>query len=113
MDGFFTQHKETVMMVAFLVATALSIYKVYVIFEKQADDGIDINTLEKEIIYIIEEIFSKEKLERDALFQKIIEHENFDGQRHKNFNLNRFNQVLERMYIRHKVENYDELKEKL
>ncbi len=107
------EYLESVMMIAFILAVGLGMYKFYILFEKQAADGIDIDTLEKEIIAIIEDLFDKEKYEKDELFGKIRTHEKFDSERHKNFNLNRFRKVLERLYMRHNVENYEELKEKM
>jgi hypothetical protein len=101
------------MMVAFLLATALSIYKVYVIFEKQAGEGPSIQEIEQELSNIIEELISAYKSEKKELFAKVFEHQKFDKERYKNFNENRFNQILDGLYIKHKVEDYEGLKEKL
>jgi len=104
---------ETIMMVAFLIATALSIYKVYVIFEKQAGDGPSIQEIEKELSVIIEELISTCKDEKEQIFKKVFEHEKFDKERYKNFNQNRFNQILDGLFIKHQVQNYEELRGKL
>jgi len=107
-------HLETIMMVAFLLATALSIYKVYVIFEKQADDGVDINTIENELIAIIKELFSSHDIsDKKHLHSLVQTHEKFDKERYRNYNENRLNQILDRLHIEHKTQGFDELKEKL
>jgi hypothetical protein len=113
MGDFFSEHLETVMMVAFLVATALSVYKVYVIFEKQGSEGVDMNVIENEIIEIIYDLFQKKKHTKEELFEAIQSHEKFDKERYKNFNLNRFNQILYRLYMKHKVDDFDALSEQL
>ena len=59
MGEFLKDHLQSVMMISFLLATALGMYKVYVMFEKQAHEGIDIKTLEDEIIGIIGDIFDR------------------------------------------------------
>jgi hypothetical protein len=104
---------ETIMMVAFLLATALSIYKVYVIFEKQAGDGPSIQELEAELSKIIEELIFKHKSDKKDIYQKIYQHNDFDEERHKNFNENRYNKILESLYLKHQVEDFEQLKEKL
>ena len=113
MEAFFKEYLETIMMVAFLLAVFLGIYKVYVMFEKQSQEGLDIQTLEDEIISIIGQIFSQETPSEEELFFKIQEHELFGGGKYKNFNLNRYKQILNRLYLEYKVENYKSLKEKL
>jgi hypothetical protein len=107
------EHLSTIMMVAFLVATALSIYKVYVIFEKQAGEGPSIQEIEDEIIAMFKDIVSKNKsLDKKEIFNNIFGHENFDKERHSNFNENRFNQILQRLHMEHKTETLEQLKEK-
>ena len=104
-------HLETIMMIAFLLATALSIYKVYVIFEKQADDGIDLNTIENELIEIIKELFSSHDVQdKKHLHQLIQEHNDFDKERYRNYNENRLNQILDRLFLEHKIEGFEGLK---
>ncbi len=110
---FIRENLETLMMVAFIAATAFGIYKVYVMFEKQEHDGIDIQTLEEEIIEIIKSLLREQELSQDELFFKIQQHENFDGERYRNFNLNRYRQILERLHIEHRTDDFEALKEKL
>ena len=64
------------MMVAFLIATALSIYKVYVIFEKQAGDGPSIQEIEKELSVIIEELISTCKMKKNKYLKKYLNMKN-------------------------------------
>jgi hypothetical protein len=113
MGNFFSDNLETIMMVAFVVAVALSVYKVYVIFEKQGSDGVDMNTIENEIIEIIYAILQQKKLSQQELFEAIQKHEKFDNERYKNFNLNRYNQILYRLYMKHKVDDYESFQEKI
>ena len=114
MGEFLKEHIESIMMIAFVVATALGMYKVYVMFEKQADDGVDINTLEDEIVAILKGIVQKEpSVTKEALFEKIQKDAAFDEERYFNFNQNRFNQILERLYIETKTESFEDLKKLL
>ncbi len=114
MGDFLKDHLESIMMISFVLATVLGMYKVYVMFEKQADEGIDIKTLEDEIILIIEKIFERgEKPSKEELYRKIREDASFDGERYSNFNQNRLNKILERLYIHHKTESYESLSKKL
>jgi len=105
----FKEHLETIMMVSFLVATALSIYKVYVIFEKQAGEGLSIAELEKQIVAIIESILQNSTPTKEELFKLVLQHKDFKQDEYKNFNYNRLNQTLEGMFIEKQVQNYDEL----
>ncbi len=114
MGEFLKEHLESIMMISFVLATAFGMYKVYVMFEKQSDEGIDIKTLEDEIIAIIEDIFKRgEEPSRDELYKKIEEDSAFDSERYSNFNENRLNQILDRLHIHYKTQNYEELSEKL
>ena len=114
MGEFFKEHLESIMMISFLLATALGMYKVYVMFEKQAEEGIDIKTLEEEIIAMIEEIFRRgENPSKEELYKKIESEDAFDKERYKNFNQNRLNQILDRLYTQHTIEDYRQLAEKL
>lgn len=114
MADFFSQNLQTIMMVSFLVAAFLGMYKVYVMFEsKEGDGGVDIKTIENELSEIVESILKETKLDKNALFEAVRSHERFDKERYKNFNQNRLNQVLDLLHIRHKTETFDDLLEKL
>ena len=114
MGEFFKEHLESIMMISFLLATALGMYKVYVMFEKQADEGIDIKTLEDEIIAIIETIFKRGEMpSKEELYGMIEREESFDKERYKNFNQNRLNQILDRLYTQYKTEDYEQLSKTL
>ncbi len=101
------------MMVSFLVASALGIYKVYVMFEKQEADGIDIKTLENELAEMIESIFKEKRIAKEELYEAVLSHSRFDKERYRNFNQNRLNQVLDLLYMRYKVEGFEDLVSKL
>ena len=114
MGEFLKEHLESIMMISFVLATAFGMYKVYVMFEKQSDEGIDIKTLEDEIITIIEKILkTQDSLSKEKLFEKIQSDTAFDKERHFNFNQNRLNQILDRLHIHYKTQSYEELKEKI
>lgn len=114
MGEFLKEHLESIMMISFVLATALGMYKVYVMFEKQADEGIDIKTLEDEIIAIIEDIFRRgENPSKEELYRKIKSDVAFDDERYSNFNENRLNQILERLHIHYKTDTYKQLSEKI
>ena len=113
MGEFFKEHLQTVMMVSFLVASALGMYKVYVMFEKQSGEGVDIRILENELAEIVESILREQTIERSALFDAVLNHERFDKERYRNFNQNRLNQVLDLLHIRYKTESFEELASKI
>lgn len=114
MGEFFKEHLESIMMISFVLAAALGMYKVYVMFEKQADEGIDIKTLEDEIIAIIEDIFKRGEMpSKKELYKKIQDSAAFDSERYSNFNENRLNQIIERLHIHYKTADYEQLSEKL
>ena len=112
MGNFFGDHLETIMMVAFLIAVALSMYKVYVIFETKAQEGgVNLDSLEEDVIRVFHEIIGDEKeCDEKELCQKIKEHK--DIQQYKNFNHNRFRLILQKLYDEHKVDSLSELKSK-
>ena len=114
MGEFLKEHLESIMMISFVLATALGMYKVYVMFEKQANEGIDIQTLEDEIIAIIEDIFKRGEIpSRKELYEKIKQDANFDDERYSNFNENRLNQILNKLHIHYKTNSYEQLAQKL
>ncbi len=105
---------EYAMMIGFLVAAGLGFYKFYALFGKEDKDAIDIRVIEEELAQIVRDIMKKEKtLSKEKLFERVFEHENFDSQRYFNFNLNRFNQVLDKLILEHKAKDFEDLKEKL
>ncbi len=112
MGNFFGDNLETIMMVAFLVAVSLSMYKVYIIFEKKAEEeGVNLDSMEEAVMRVFYEIICDEKnSDEKTLCQKIKSHQ--DIQPYKNFNHNRFRQILQTLYDKHEVENFEELKSK-
>jgi len=113
MGSFFSDNLETIMMVAFLVAVALSMYKVYVIFEKKAEqDGVNLASMEEEVIRVFHELFEEIKdFDEKAICEKIKAHEAIAP--FKNFNQNRFRLIMQQLFDEHKVENLEELIHKL
>lgn len=113
MGEFFSENLQTIMMVSFLLAAALGMYKFYVLFEKQDSSGVDIKTIENELAEIVEAVLKEGEVEKSALYDAVISHERFDKERYWNFNQNRLNQVLDLLYIRYKVGEFEELVSKL
>jgi hypothetical protein len=105
------EYLDEIMMLAFIVATSLGIYKFYVIFEKQKGDGVDIVVVEDEIIHIIKDLLGGSNYTKSELFEAIKQHPEFSAQRHRSFNENRFNQILYRLYLENGIEDFEALKD--
>jgi len=102
------------MLLAFVIALFFSFYKVYIMFNKPGV-GIDTATQKDELVKIVENTLRE--LETDefnitVVYEKIT-CEDFDWERHKNFNLNRFNQTLNTLCIIHEVDTIEQLVERL
>lgn len=110
MGVFLQEHLQTIMMISFILAATLGVYKVYVLFEQNGGDSIDIQTLEEEIAQIAKRVLASGHIAtKEALYEAILKDAAFDTKRYSNFNQNRFNQVLERLYILYGVEDFDAL----
>ncbi len=113
MGEFFKEHLETIMMVSFIAATALGMYKTYVMFEDKNGKGIDPKMIEDELITLLKKVLKGNDIDKKELFEQMQRHESFDEERYFNFNENKLNRLLDRLFSEEKVESFEELKKKL
>jgi hypothetical protein len=98
------------MLLAFAIALFFSFYKVYIMFNKPGV-GLDTNTEKDELVDIVEKALvglDLKSYDANAVYEKII-NDNFDWERYKNFNLNRFNQTVNTLCVIHKADGMQEL----
>ena len=99
------------MLVAFILALALSIYKVFMIFTKH-EPGLDIKTqhiqLQTIILGFLKEI-DNENINAKELFTLLQDSDQLQDDAYKNFNMNRLNQLLQQLYYTHEVSSLCEL----
>lgn len=99
------------MLAAFVFALAISAYKVYMIFTKPAP-GIDIKTqhlqLQTIILDVLKDLDNKE-IASEELFVLLQDLDELQDEAYKNFNLNRFNQLLQQLYYTYEVSSLSEL----
>ena len=99
------------MFIAFAVAFLFSSYKVYIIFSTPVE-GIDSNTQHLQLENIIISFLShthEGDLTEKTLFQNLKELESLQEDSFKNFNQNRLNQLLKKLYITYEVDSLNEL----
>ena len=99
------------MLIAFAVAFVFSSYKVYIIFNTPVE-GINTKTqhsqLEDILINFLKDL-TEVDLDTDALFELIIQLEVLQDEQYKNFNKNRFNQLLQQLFYTYEVSSLNEL----
>lgn len=99
------------MLVAFVVALVLSTYKVFMIFTKP-EPGLDIKTqhlqLQTIILGFLKDI-DNENISTKELFSLLQDIDELQDEAYKNFNMNRFNQLLQQLYYTHEVSSLSEL----
>jgi len=99
------------MLLAFAVAFVFSAYKVYIIFDTPTE-GIDTPTQHKELEKIIIEFLKQhDVLDIDSaeLFARIKTLEGLQDGAYHNFNENRFNQLLQKLFYTYNVGSLEEL----
>lgn len=77
--------------------------------------GIDTTTQKNELVDIISKALKGVDAKyyiASEVYEKIV-NEDFDWKRHSNFNLNRFNQTINTLFIIHKVDTIEQLLEEL
>jgi hypothetical protein len=98
---------ETLMMIAFVAALALSGWKLYHFIPTKPlpDDDSDEaskNELTQLMLQIIDEKHSHENpLSEAELFEYIVSHERFDKAHYWRFNRNKLNQLMRRYYLKY------------
>ncbi|MEA3330997.1 MAG: hypothetical protein U9Q29_04805 [Campylobacterota bacterium] len=99
---------STLMMIFFILALVVSIWKVYAFLPtKQLADDDTTQESQDELIRITLKVIksSDGTLSIDELFVKIEEDEDFDNERYWRFNKNRLNQLLTSYYIKNQNTN--------
>jgi len=103
------------MLIAFIIVLALSLYKVYIIFDKPAS-GPSTETEHEELRAIIITFIKKNAVADigdKTLFERLIQEDDFDHTRYKNFNLNRYYQLIQQLYYIYGVNTFSELIESI
>ncbi len=98
------------MLLAFIIALFFSFYKVYIMFNKPGE-GVDTSTQKDELVDIVARALSgldASNYDANIVYEKII-NEEFDWERYKNFNLNRFNQTVNTLCVIHETDTIKEL----
>ena len=102
------------MLLAFSIALFFSFYKVYIMFNKPGV-GLDTATQKDELVDIVACTLSgldASNYDASRIYEKIISGD-FDRERYKNFNLNRFNQTVNALFVIHEVDTIEQLLPKL
>ena len=96
---------EIAMMVAFVLALGLSLWKVYMFVPNKPLEDDDKNEASTEeltkLLHICLHEIEDECLEIERVFEQIVQHERFDKKHFWRFNENRLRQLLEVEYIKH------------
>jgi len=98
---------ETIMVIAFIVALIISVWKIYVFLPKKQleDDDTTREATEKltdiTIRSIVEGHEEKGSLTHSELFERISSHKDFDKEHFWRFNQNRLNQLLRSYHLHH------------
>jgi len=99
------------MLIAFSVASVIGFYKVYFIFNTPVE-GTDTKTqhdqLEDIIIDFLKQLTDAD-LSPNKLFELLMELETLQDDEYKNFNQNRLNQLLQRLYYTYEAQDIPEL----
>jgi hypothetical protein len=99
------------MLVAFIVALAISSYKVYMIFAKPLP-GLDSRTQHRQLQTIILDVLKhldNNNITSHELFALLQDLDELQDETYKNFNLNRLNQLLQQLYYTYEVSSLPEL----
>jgi hypothetical protein len=98
---------QTMMILGFVVVTALSLWKLYHFMPTKPLPDDDSDEASKEelthlMLTVIEQQHTPEKpLDEKRLFEQMIAHETFDKEHYWRFNPNKLNQLLNRYYLHH------------
>ena len=99
------------MLIAFLIAMALGVYKVYALFNTPYT-GLDPQTQHKQLQDIIISFLKEDKAqntEAQSIYEEIKTLDQLQDEEYKNFNRNRFNQLLQQLFYIYEVDSLDEL----
>jgi hypothetical protein len=94
---------ETIMMIIFILALVISIWKIYVFLPNKALADDDTN---EESVAELEELMlmciNRPDISKEELFMAITKHKNFDAEHYWRFNQNRLNNLLNNYIARNK-----------
>ena len=99
---------STLMMIFFIISLIVSISKIYAFLpnEQLADDDTTKESQEELLNLMLQVIKNSDgKLSVDALFERIVNHKEFDSSHYWRFNLNRLNQLLQQYYLKNRSIN--------
>ncbi len=103
------------MLITFVILLTIGIYKIYILFN-QPTDGPDTKTEHdelKDIIIVFIQNNSLSNIDNESLFEQILAKADFDKEKYTNFNLNRFNQLIQQLFYLYEVDSLDELMESI
>ena len=103
------------MLTAFIIVLAVSLYKIYIIFNKPPS-GVSTEMEHEELRDMIISFIQKSDISdpsNKTLFEALVKEEGFEGERYKNFNQNRFNQLVQGLFYTYKVDTLSELIESI
>ncbi len=99
------------MLIAFLAAAGIGFYKVYFLFNTPVE-GLDTRSQHEKLQTMIIDLImthTNARLDKDTLFEILIQHDDLKDDTYKNFNRNRYNQLLQQLYYRFDVDNLEHL----
>lgn len=99
------------MLIAFTIVLLISLYKIYSLFNRPLNEA-DPETEHKELRDIIICFIQNNTIaspSNSSLFEQIHSDENFDNDTYRNFNLNRFNQLIQQLFYTYHVNSLPEL----
>jgi len=99
------------MLIAFAVVFILSAYKTYVMFNAPSE-GMDTQTQYLQLEDIIKDFLKQDQnLEVDdtVYYKVLMQLPILQEKQYKNFNQNRFNQLLQQLYLTYEVSTFEEL----
>ena len=103
------------MLIAFAVVFFFSAYKIYIMFNTPVK-GINTQTQHNQLNDILID-FLKDlpelDLDTDALFERVIQLEVLQDEQYKNFNKNRFNQLIQQLYHTYEADSLTQLIQKV
>lgn len=94
---------STIMMIFFIFALAISIWKIYAFLpNKRLADDDTTQESQQELIGIMLNVIKENegKIDASELFIKMQSSDDFDGERYWRFNLNKLNQLLNGYYLK-------------
>jgi hypothetical protein len=94
---------STIMMIFFIIALIISIWKIYMFLPNKqlADDDTTKEAQEKLLTLTLKVIKnSSEDLDLNKLFEKIVNDESFNKEQYWRFNQNKLNQLLNSYYLK-------------